>query len=783
MNTPFQFHTIDLWSRSTPEAKTRTHSARSSHAELKSSVHALEQLNVYPRLARERSPVHIPLRTSSRQMESQEDLGMDRKASKAQRFFGTELSLPEHTQTWESKKQRRPSYKTPPSSSRSGPRQSMGLTPFPSNTPLPDQNLRVRASSPLLGVDYRSQEEVPPLPKPSKKSITPPRVRNGLGLEPQVTFSEVPNPPKESKRKMRPPRIDLSVLFPKPRNSSAPGGLLSPQRMTNSPSPVSTVVPDSPVNPIIQHQHLPSSIPSKTERTTGHSSMRYPEAPPRRSSLQKNESHKHESHQSQSSKKQVDNSDLPSIAETKNSEWYDQPFGRVVGTSEIDLALDRYAGRRSLFSRSSVYSNSRENLPLERQRTPEAKPPTRRAHSPSTRTKDMYLSPNARSETVRPRGMSASQESGKTKRSEKSSTSKKSNRSTLKNKDLQNSSVLCLSSSSEDEDEEITPTEPKRHGKKNYSDSVATFDDDESEIFIASTAKAATVTTPTLRHFDRQPSTGSLKSQPEKAPVRRKASHSSTGKSSTGKSSQTTRRTTQTRRSSAVPTIEADLLAQFPQQPLRSPAELKELNRRSRVIAVTRQEQDLLEAMRIRKGKVTPSLFNYGNLPEADRRSILSGPSRDSFCGSDTSFLRLSNVFPPFNTPSVKGAAHPYKDGTPSQSSGSDTEQKTGNSVVSPGFSANYSESLPSPATSGASPLTPTLPIHRFSPLPSPKPPPRGPPPAIPEDQKRHSRRRTDSSGAIMLDESCDPKGNGGMPLWSFNFDWDQEHAGIATVH
>jgi hypothetical protein len=723
---------------------------------------------------------------------------MDRKTSKAQRFFGTELSLPEHT--WqEPKKQRRPSYKTPPSSA---PRQS-GLTPFPTeNAPIPDHNLRVRASSPLLGVDYRSQEAVPPLPKPSKKihhsgssstlfsyfsskdsskaaktDSLQPRVRNGLGLEPQVTFSEAPPPPKESKRKMRPPRIDLSVLFPKPRNSSAPGGLLSPQRMTNSPSPVSTVVSDFPTNQA--PQHIPMSIPSKVERTTGQSSKRYSEAPPRQSSLQK-----HDSRKSESSKKHVDNSDLPSIAETKNSEWLDQPLERTVGTSEIDLALDRYAGRRSLFSRSSVYSNSRENLPLERQRTPESKPPPRRAHSPP-RAKDMYLSPTARPEAVRPRATSASQESWKTKRSEKSSTSKKSNRSTLKDKDLQNSSVLCLSSSSEDEDEQITPTEPKRSGKKNRRDSVATFDDDEPEVFTASTAKAATATTPTLRHFDRQPSTGSLKSQPEKlqpVPARRKASHSSTGKSSTGKSSQTTRRTTQTRRSSGVPTIEADLLAQFPQQPLRSPAELKELNRRSRVIAVTRQEQDLLEAMRVRKGKVTPSLFNYGNLPEADRRSILSGPSRDSFCGSDTSFLRLSNVFPPFNAPSVKGAAH-LDHGTPSQSSGSDTEQKTGNSIASPGFSANYSESLPSPATSGASPLTPTLPIHRFSPLPSPKPPPRGPPPAIPDDQKRHSRRRTDSSEAIMLEEICDPKGHQGLPLWSFNFDWDQERAGIATAH
>jgi hypothetical protein len=75
------------------------------------------------------------------------------------------------------------------------------------------------------------------------------------------------------------------------------------------------------------------------------------------------------------------------------------------------------------------------------------------------------------------------------------------------------------------------------------------------------------------------------------------------------------------------------------------------------------------------------------------------------------------------------------------------------------------------------------LPIHRFSPLPSPKPPPTGPPPAIPEDQKQHTRRRTDSSEAILLDDGGEIKRNNGIPLWSFDFDWNQENANIATVH
>ncbi|CAG8905931.1 unnamed protein product [Penicillium egyptiacum] len=739
---------------------------------------------------RELTPVHVPLRTSSRRpahdpMNTQEQSRADRRTSKAQRFFGTDISLPtEHGGWQEPPNVRRPSFVKP----NNAPRQSSGFVPFPrssENTLIPDQNLRVRASSPLLGYDYRSQEAAPPLPKPSKKvhhsgssstlfsyfsskesSKSPknqlqPRVRHGLGSEPQVTYTQTPDPPKESKRKMRPPKIDLSVLFPKPRNP-APQTLLSPHRMVNSPSPVSTVAPESSSN--------------KIERMTGgtrNSTRRHVDPPPRRSSVTKNDPHKHG----------VDNSDLLSIAESKNSEWLERPLERTVGTSEIDLALDRYAGRRSLFSRSSTYTTSREQLQQEQQRPQESRKSSRRGHSPS-RPKETYLSPTSCPDPKRGRGLSTSQESWKTteskSKSEKSSLSKKSSKSTLKNKDLRNTSMLCLSSSSEDEgDEDHTPTtESKPNASKSRRDSVATYDEYEPQIYTASTAHATSATA--VRRFDRAPSTSTRGSrQPEKSQPVPAARPRKVSQPSSAKSSQITGRTTQTPRSSGVPTIPDEILAQFPQQPLRSPAELKELNRRSRVIAVTRQEQDLLEAMRIRKGKVTPSLFNAHG---ADRRSLASGPSRDSFCGSDTSFLRLSNVFPPFDVRSEKGATQ-YKDGTPSQSSGSDSEPKPRTALSSSSVSGDYSESLPSPATSGASPLTPTLPIHRFSPLPSPKPPPRGPPPAIPEDQKQHTRRRTDSSEAILLDDGGELKRNNGIPLWSFDFDWKQESANIASVH
>ncbi|KAJ5374629.1 hypothetical protein N7517_006635 [Penicillium concentricum] len=741
---------------------------------------------------RELTPVHVPLRTSSRTpalhepMNTQEPSRIaDRRTSKAQRFFGTDISLPKEHGGWqEAPDVCRPSFIKPPNNA---PRQSSGFVPFPSssdNNLIPDHNLRVRASSPLLGHDYRSLEAAPPLPKPSKKvhhsgssstlfsyfsskessksaksQALQPRVRHGLSGEPQVTYTQAQDPPKESKRKIR-PKIDLSVLFPKPRNP-APQTLLSPHRMVNSPSPISTVAPDS----------------IKIDRTSGTSNSttrRYVETPPRRSSIPKNDPHL--------PKHGVDNSDLPSIAESKNSEWSEQPLERTVGTSEIDLALDRYAARRSLLSRSSMYTNSREHMQPEQQHPQEPRKSSRHAHSPS-RPKETHLSPASCPDPKRGRGLSTSQESWKTNesksKSEKSLLTKKSSKSTLKNKDLRNVSMLCLSSSSEDEDDEEQPpiTESKRNTNKPRRDSVATYGEYEPEVYTASTAQATTATA--VRRFDRALSTSTRgshqteKSQPVPVARPRKVSESSNGKSS-----QTTRRSTQTRRSSGVPTIPDDILSQFPQQPLRSPAELKELNRRSRVIAVTRQEQDLLEAMRIRKGKVTPSLFNAQG---ADRRSLASGPSRDSFCGSDTSFLRLSNVFPPFDVRSEKSATQ-YKDGSLSQSSGSDTERKPRTAASSSGFSADYSESLPSPSTSGASPLTPTLPIHRFSPLPSPKPPPRGPPPAIPEDQKQHTRRRTDSSEAILLDGG-EPKRSHDLPLWSFDFDWNQEHTNVARVH
>jgi hypothetical protein len=237
------------------------------------------------------------------------------------------------------------------------------------------------------------------------------------------------------------------------------------------------------------------------------------------------------------------------------------------------------------------------------------------------------------------------------------------------------------------------------------------------------------------------------------------SNHRNPSMSSAGKLSSATKKS-RSRRSSGIPTISEpdndDIFSQFRNPPLSQ----KERDRRSRVMAVTRQEEDLLEAMRLRKGKITPSIFQqaqYNTSLEPDQGSMLSSPSRDSFYGSHT-FLRLSPGLPP-QRPSRADQGATYHDKDGSRGAASDA----------------------SPATSGASPLTPTLPIHRFSPLPSQKPPPRRPPPAVPQAQRRHSRRRTDSSEAIALDAAEESGEGNEFPIWAL--DWNQASRSLAAVH
>ncbi|GIK05894.1 hypothetical protein Aspvir_010008 [Aspergillus viridinutans] len=751
----------------------------------------------------------IPLRSSSKNAQttakrmthrSKENLRCE-KSSKAHKILGTtDITFQEHKQDDTRRNVRASFMRTSENKST----KSGTFVPFPSanlDTSLPPQHLRVRASSPLLGQEYRSQDVSPPLPKPSKKvhqfgssstlfsyfSSREPTVEQssshlstgaatrshesqqggpspgrGSNLDSRMSLRQAKAPVKESKRKMRPPRIDLSLLFPKPREAAAP--LLSPQRLTSSPSPISVTF------------EYPSTMMKGPEPPTV--AKRPTKTPPTRSSagqlntLQEN-----------------DNIDRTSaVRKSENLDYLGTSFERTVRTSEFDMALDKYYDAKSLKSIKSAQSgpsvlnsHSPNNT---RARDPKSTENALRKMSSSgsvnSWSKETYLSPKTCA-FPRPNRKSDSSNARKYALREdlavdKASMSKKSSKSTLRNVDLNNSSVLCLSSSEDESDGDEAPS--KEIGESHNPtarDSVITFEDEfNAEICMASAAQATRGST--LRRVDisKLSSKGSSQTLQNNSAVHRNPSMSSAGKLSSAT------RTSRSRRSSGIPNISEpdndDIFSQFRNPPLSQ----KERDRRSRVMAVTRQEEHLLEAMRQRKGKITPSIFQqaqYNTSLEPDQGSMLSSPSRDSFYGSHT-FLRLSPGLPPQPSRADQGASYHDKGGTISQGAASDAEQKTINSSRA---SLAYSESLPSPATSAASPLTPTLPIHRFSPLPSQKPPPRRPPPAVPQAQRRHSRRRTDSSEAIALGGAEESGDGNEFPIWAL--EWNQTSRSLAAVH
>ena len=146
---------------------------------------------------------------------------------------------------------------------------------------------------------------------------------------------------------------------------------------------------------------------------------------------------------------------------------------------------------------------------------------------------------------------------------------------------------------------------------KNKRDSVSTYGGYDAEIC---TASAAQTTRGTLRSLER-PSTSNSQNSRSSSKYLHPQRDPATGKNRSS------------RRSSGVPAIhEPDFLHSDPMFDQRktsrnSGLSQKEINRRSRLMAVTRQEERLLEVMRTRDGKITPSIFNEH--VEPDRRSPL----------------------------------------------------------------------------------------------------------------------------------------------------------------
>lgn len=740
----------------------------------------------------------IPARTSSVNAQtellspknvSREDMGLYDNRSKAQKILGT-TEIP-FSQSWQRTGDRKPTGRRSSllRSAESKPHietpdnGSHLAVPAPENG-TPSNRLRVRASSPLLGHNYRDREPPssseahakqlhqsgsPSASHPSHGAqdspVSPRAPVTGL-KSPESSHSDGKSDPntgtgdhdgerseRGSRRKARPPRIDLSLLFPKPQAPTVP--LLSPQRMTNSPSPVSAGSDSS------------FSKAKKSDRA--------------HSTENKSTKTRPQSGDNQKRGNTVTEERRPAVPD-----WFDAALERAMGYTEEDLSLGQNQDRPQQ-SPGSVERNPLNSPSSHQSIQPQAKggsskpsgttkkEPSSNSSLASPRSTDTHLSPKplrlfpsqiqTSIETWQNASLRASRRiSRQSSHGDlKNSVSKKSSKSNLTNSNLLESSVLWLSSSEDEDDNDEEEPVKSRPASRRLRDSVTTYGDNEPEICTAETVRAARGHALTVE----RPCSSRSREARQRSD---RAQHQHPSVSPAGRSSNSGRKN-QSRRSSGFPTIsgpEASLdEGNSSQQPLSPPSHYS--NRRSRIMAVTRQEESLLEAMRKRKGKITPSLFNELRWQDSDEASILSSQPRDSVYYQDMSFLRLSPGIPP-HRPGDLGASYMEKEGSVSQATASDAEQRT--DTMSPRVSLIYSDTVPSPSTSQPSPLTPTLPIHRFSLSPPAQPPPYAPPP-VPDQPRRHSRRRTDSSGAIVLGDGENSKDGEEFPIWALGWNKD----------
>lgn len=704
-----------------------------------------------------------------------------------------------------------------------------------------NRELRVRASSPLLGRSYHTNQpsaqppfnatpETPKLHKSgsfqdiandhsfekyafdtqSQRSLAYGMVEDmrGIGF-PHLEQGQNGTAQMTEHPKRKPSRLDLSLLFPRPKPAAAP--LLSPQRYTHSPSPVGSeysakqppnrlTKPRSKSNgrPPVQNDPIPEEPVPRIRRASQkpvdwfdvplEKIIRLGESGDAEDMQEEDETEKSANERNRQSV--ATKLSQPSIAEPAvitNS----AKISSILGSDRMSFAPSTVSRRTSRDSRTSAYGYS-----LSRQQLP------------------------PQSLSRMPGSLQSWQSEGDLRSSQKRTgrLSKKKSSSTFMTLDLTKNSVLSLSSSeSESEDADYTD-EDEYEGEQILSraaphqaglrDSFATNDYIEPEICRAE-AVIATKSYGVTR-LNRANSNVSSVSSGSRGTARRPIGSRTESLSSTTRSSVSGKMYGSPSHFD-IPLIEepeeqTDPIGSIgrPQQRVqRSNGDIHSAKRRSRIIAVTRQEETLLEAMRQRNGRITPSIFKDiegpGHGPkDSEHVADTKRPPPHSTAPKirspesiqtefDTSFLRLSTAMRLSlgSAPAAgENTSSKEKDTCTSLGSASDSEQKTDSSnnyTASPRLSLAYSETPSSTSTLGhASPVTPTLPIHRFSPR---APPPLHAPPPLPEDaMRRHSRRRTDSSEAIVLAESESAKSaDPPYPLWAVK--WGRDPNDLAIVH
>ncbi|PGH02713.1 hypothetical protein AJ80_08810 [Polytolypa hystricis UAMH7299] len=756
----------------------------------------------------------------------------------------------------------------------------------PADNRLSQSDLRSRASSPLLGKSYQHNNS--PLDSSFHAKLKPLRTSESafalrsffdpLGSPPAVS-PELASPPSDSdlplrnattvavtsgqsqtdlispsglnplplstkdegkslKVKHRPPMIDLSKLFPKPKDAAAP--LLSPHRMTSSPSPVS-LRSESSFAKLSIFDRINSTGNKLTKQPRQKDvALRQPYHPPDPYSRQQQQQHaqqrrepqelqqgqwQHSSHpdvrfQQQQSPTCGEYAN-PKLSKKKSSHWFESSQANV-SEDEVDIfpKEKRLANRSAqpspqhrqksqqyqsqghsssqrAVSRTSTTTTQKSSNTSPTWRSPQLSHPSPTPISPVANRLQTSIS--------RWEGGDSSRSSSKTR----GTLSKKSSKMLMNQSDLNEASVLCLSSS-EDEDEDVSASRRKgaaRNGR--------TYDHEKSERGSSKQSPiSGTSRKPTPR---RQPT---RTSDANRSRTRGNSISSSVGSSNVGSYGSRV----PSRPSSGIPTISEPDSSRTIRLPSSSnldyhgstdsPAPRSNTssvhssttttttttttNRRSRFMAVTRQEEHLLELIRRNKGTI-PNIMVEGDSGQQNTKK--SQPDRSSIAslgvvGPDTSFLRLG----PSSTSSRK--SHNNHSSEPMVESEyaytlSDAGGASDHSNISPRISLVHSDTMPSPSTSVTSPRTPTLPIHhhRLSPRNQHHPAITQFSPTvagvIPSgDQHGHTRTRTDSSSAVVFGAEGDVgSGRGGkdggsgetFPIWALG--WNNEATEIAVVH
>jgi hypothetical protein len=665
--------------------------------------------------------------------------------------------------------------------------------------------------------DYALRKGCPPVTGLTSHTIEEYGVPDPTSFDPQMTAR-----PKSVKK--RPPRIDLSMLFPKPKISG--GTLLSPQRLTHSPSPLS------------EASAPPLALGSK--RSLASTSAL--------NSSQSSVATEREQEKGKILPWEIKVATVPKRMPKPTpamKHWFDT-FQEVNSDDELPDDTQSLAVSKPVLAQ--LEHRHLRNISEDTIR-PQTPPKIISLPSKSMKSVQSSQAPSPVTPQISLMSWQDSSQSNDSIASRPSATSRKTSGSLISSADLQQESVLCLSSSSDDEGYENVFSAPKKNIKKNR-DSVATSTyGDAAEICTAETVCSARSRTSRIQSSRPKPSsnskskaipqrsssafTGATLNVPKPPGIRSTSSpHTSSFRSSDSQSQSQPSPPPSTRDDkhlSRLPAKTYDPLSdQSPTKPKpKSAPKTPPAKRESRIMAVTREEESLLEAMRQKRASMRQSLFQESYTAAARGsttfQEVTNPPDyrpRTSHNESQSSFLRLSQEITPASAARPRTSSEVRASLTtgdfifpdpPLPNSRRDSrvmfnlDSRQGSIQSTHGslsLAHSHSDALPSPSTSRASPITPTTAhdqdarsVHeRFSKelnlpiedglMPSPTDDVMG---------QGHSRTRTHSSGVIFLEgvDEADLRGGGrvgrpeiaslvdeGWPVWAMR-GWGNERVAV----